>query len=410
MLTSSGFFKDVLARIARRYALKGQLSGTMKVGMGLESANLQELHNFFGVEPIRISRNNEVRIDFDRALQHGKESFWLERIGQSLGTPLQREKRPNRGESEKILLSKLQLAFPKLQKLTSHLEANPGELLKVFARWSDRETIDACFQLAKTVEYLLTNTSFVTISELGSLFFKSSKILRQGDVRKALLQWLRVYSQHAGQVDNEDRFLEQFSVYHDRLTINAVVYGPVIYSKNGIEFDWIYRLYQQGEPATLSWVNLQDVESMRWQGREADPPKLICCENEAPFSQLVRQLPENAILFTCGFPNSAVRKIYQFLAPHASSCCHWGDTDPNGLRIAAILASLFPLCLYRCDADTIRKHADHLLPLTEKQRMAALEILKDDTFPFREELNISLKKGWLEQESWLPDDYIFSRH
>ena len=401
MRTNTGFFEKILARIARRYALKGQLTGTMKVGMSLGSAQMQELHNFFGVEPIRIGRNNEVCIDFDLALQHGEESFWLERIGHFHGTPLQWEKRPNRGESEKRLLARLQLAFPELCRLISHLEANPGELLKAFSRWSELETTNVCFQLAETVKHLQTNTSFVTISELGSLFFKSSKILRQGDVRKALLQWLRIYSQHAEQADTEDRLLEQFGVYHDRLTVNAAVYGPVIYRKNGIEFDWIYTLYQQGEAATLSWANLQDVESMRWQGREADPPKLICCENEAPFSQLVRQQSENAILFTCGFPNSAVRKIYQFLAPQASSCCHWGDTDPNGLRIAAILASLFPLYLYRCDADTIRKHADHLLPLTEKQRMAALEILKDENFPFQEELNISLKKGWLEQESWL---------
>ena len=398
MRTYSGFIKEVLEKIARRYNQKGRLSGTMKVGTALGSAQLQELHNFFGVDPIRINRNNGVHINFDLALQYGEESFWLDRIGHSLGTPIQRENRPNRDEGEKRLLARLQLAFPKLHKLTSHLEANPHDLLKVFTKWSDREMTDVCFQLAKAVEYLLANTNFVTISELGSLFFNNSKILRQGDVRTALLQWLRLYSQYVEQADDEDRLLEQFSVYHDRLTVNATVYGPVVYSKNGIEFDWIYRLYQQGEAATLSWANLQDVESMRWQGREVDPPKLICCENEAPFSSLMRQQTENAILFTCGFPNSAVRKIYQFLAPYASSCCHWGDTDPNGLRIAAILTDLFPLRLYRCEADTIRKHADHLLPMTEKQRIAAREMLKNEAFPFQEELNISLEKGWLETQ------------
>ena len=129
MRICGGFFEDLLARIARRYALKGHLSGTMKVGISLGSAHLQELHNFFGVEPIRISRNNEVYINFDLALQHGEESFWLERIGHSLGKPLQKEKRPDRGEDEKRLLARLQMAFPELHMLTSHLEANPGELL-----------------------------------------------------------------------------------------------------------------------------------------------------------------------------------------------------------------------------------------------------------------------------------------
>ena len=29
------------------------------------------------------------------------------------------------------------------------------------------------------------------------------------------------------------------------LTVNAVIYGPIVYKKNGMRFDWIARLYHR---------------------------------------------------------------------------------------------------------------------------------------------------------------------
>ena len=115
----------------------------------------------------------------------------------------------------------------------------------------------------------------------------------------------------------------------------------------------------------------------------------------------MRQKADACILFTSGFPGSAVCKIYELLAPQAVSCLHWGDTDPNGLHIASILNSIYPLELFRCDIETLRQHAQHLLPLSEKQQQRAALILQNNQlFPFRKELVYTLENGWLEQENW----------
>ena len=398
MAGNGSFLIDILEKIARKYERTGKLSGTMKLGTGFLRDQLQELHRFFGVEPIRISRNEEVRLNLDHLLQQDSEPFWLARIEEALGTPLKHKPKCSQEEQNTVLLDRLRLAFPRLRDLIDYLAENPEEL-RGLRTGSVNDTTNRCFQLAKTLQYLLDNTEPVTVSELGAQFFESSKALRQGELRTLLLRWLKLSLGDADLSDDEDQLLENFNIYHDRLTVNAVLFGPVIYRKHGREFDWIYQLYRQGEAATLNWANLMEMETMYWQDRESDPPQLICCENEAPFSQLVRQQPGNAYLFTGGFPNSAVCAIYRLLAPQASHCLHWGDSDPNGLRIASIMHALFPLQLYRCNLETLKRCEQFLLPLTDRQKCVARAMLASGGFPFQDELRFTLAQGWLEQEN-----------
>ena len=135
----------------------------------------------------------------------------------------------------------------------------------------------------------------------------------------------------------------------------------------------------------------------------AAAPRLISCENEAPFSRLIREKGMDCLLFTSGFPNSAVQNLYALLASQARDCLHWGDTDPNGLYIASLLYAIHPLSLYRCDLATIKRHTDRLLPLTARQRERAQTILNTiEAFPFPDELACTLTSGWMEQEIWQP--------
>jgi len=402
MAESGSLLSDILKKIAHRYARTGELRGTMKLGAGLAHDQLHEVHTFFGVDPIRITGNEEVRLHFDRLLEQSTESFWLKRIEEATGTPLSHRPGRCQNEQNKTLLDRLRLAFPQLRVLVHALAENPGELQRV-CTGSEDETTKRCFQLAETLRHLIDNIAPVTISELGAQFFGSSKALRQGEQRTLLLRWLKIMAQDAELSDNENQLLEHFHVYHDRLTVSAVLYGPVIYRKHGREFDWIYQLYKQGEAATLNWANLMDVEIMYWHGRDNDHPQFICCENEAPFSQIVRQQPGEAVLFTGGFPNSAVCTIYRLLAPQATRCRHWGDSDPNGLRIASILHALFPLQLYRCDIETLKRCEQFLLPLTDRQKSGARAMLASGEFPFQDELRFTLAQGWLEQEQWRPE-------
>jgi len=402
-----GFFLQVLEKVARRYQLKGRLQGTLKLGQSLDRYEMAQLHNFFGISPIHVSSQNEVKLHFDKLLESGSERQWLEKIGEALGYPIEQQNKINGDEKTKRLLSRLKLAFPALNELIDFLEEEQAPLKRMFTAKSEEAVNTCCFQTAEAVQFVLKNNIPITVSELGAKFFNDSKALRQGELRAIFLQWLRFASIDNEMLDNDEDILASYHILNDRLTVNAVLYGPVIYEKNGKIFDWIYELYSQGEAATIGWSNIYNVDQMYFQEIGGDPPDIICCENEAPFSQLMRQQNKQCLLFTSGFPGSAVQKIYSLLAPKAATCYHWGDSDPAGLRIAAIMNSIYRLQLFRCDLATLQKHKPYLIPLTQKQKDICLHLLVTiPDFPFADELMFTLDNGWLEQESWRDPNHL----
>jgi hypothetical protein len=131
-------------------------------------------------------------------------------------------------------------------------------------------------------------------------------------------------------------------------------------------------------------------------------PVLLTCENETPFGRMIREKRPEALLYTRGFPNDAVRAVYALLATQAACCRHWGDSDLAGLQIAAILHRLYPLQLWRCDRKSLGRQKDRqlLIPLTDEQKGKVERFIsKQPNFIFLEELCFTLNNGWLEQES-----------
>ena len=397
------FLEEVLSRIARRYSLKMCLSGTMKLGEHLDREQMAVLANFFGLPPLKVNNKEEVRLIFRDLLRNGSESQWLEKIGDVLGYPLQPQpentNETNR-EATKRTLASLVLAYPELHPFFSVLQEDDSSIRSIFSGNSEKKGKRKCFTMAEIISFLLHNTEPITVSDLGARFFKDSKSLRQGELRTLLIRWLRFFEPESASLEEID-LLAKHHILHDRLTVNAVLYGPIIYEKNGKTFDWIYQLYQQGETATIGWSNIQDIDKIYLQKQDSFIPDLITCENEAPFSSLIHQKKHSCLLFTSGFPSSAVQKLYRLLAPLAANCYHWGDSDPAGLRIAAIMYKLYPLQLYRCDVSVLQKHKKKLLPLTQQQKNDILNILVNQpNFPFSDELLFTLDNGWLEQEGW----------
>ena len=401
MADNQSFLTGLLERVARRYQLKGRWSGTMKLGQALGRDEMAILGNFFGLNPLRVNGKEEVRLSFDRLLENGPEEQWLEKVSDHLGYSLKLLVKKDASEPVKTLLSRISLAFPNLVPLVSSLREDCTSLERMFVRKGEEAAGKQCFQAAATVNFLLNSCGPTTISELGARFCNDSKVLRQGELRSLVVQWLRLCSMDSQLLEQEEDLWASYNVLSDRLTVNGVLYGPVIYEKNGKTFDWIYQLYLQGEPATINWSNIRDIDRMFWKEQKNTPTVLICCENEAPFSRLIRQEKNQGLLYTGGFPGSAVQRLYRLLAPQAASCYHWGDSDPAGLRIAAIMHSLHPLQLYRCDLAVLQCHKHCLLSLSQKQQNAAQHLLASQPdFPFTEELLFTLENGWLEQESW----------
>ena len=401
MKAGEDFLLLVLEKVARRYALKGRLQGTLKLGQALDRDEIAQLHNFFAISPIHVNARNEIRLVFAKLLESGSEAQWLEKMGAALGRPFEPQNADNGDEKTKKLLSRLRLAFPGLNELIDAIEEEQAPLKRMLVTKGEEAANACCFQTAAAVQFVLQNTVPITVSELGARFFHDSKVLRQGELRALFLLWLRFVSVDNEMLEKDEDLLASYHVQSNRLTVDAVLYGPVIYEKNGKIFDWIDTLYRQGEPATIGWSNIHNIDKMYFRDAENGPPELICCENEAPFSKLMRQKTLQCLLFTSGFPGSAVQKIYSLLAPQAAACYHWGDSDPAGLRIAAIMHSIYRLQLYRCDLQTLERHKAFLIPLTQKQKDICLHLLvSTPDFPFAEELLFTLENGWLEQESW----------
>jgi len=397
------FLHEVLSKIARRYSLKTSLSGTMKLGENLDREQMASLANFFGLAPLRVNSREEVRLLFNVLLQNGSEVQWLKKIGDSLGYSLQPQPENSNktsGEATKRILASLLLAYPDLDTLFTVLQEDDSSIRSLLSGNSEKKGKSKCFIMAEIISFLMHNHSPITVSDLGARFYQDSKALRQGELRTLLVRWLRLFEPESELLDETD-LLAIHRILHDRLTVNAVLYGPVIYEKNGKTFDWIYQLYRQGEAATVGWSTLQDIDKTYLHGQDSSVPDLICCENEAPFSGLMQQNKNRCLLFTSGFPSSAVQKLYRLLAPLAANCYHWGDSDPSGLRIATIMHELHPLQLYRCDLSSLQQRRKKLLPLSQQQKDAALSILMTQPdFPFPDELLFTLENGWLEQESW----------
>jgi len=312
--------------------------------------------------PYGVNSKEEIRLIFKDLLQNGSESQWLEKIGDTLGYPLQPQPENNdttNKEAATRILASLVLAHPELHLLFSVLQKDDSSIRSILSKNSEKKGKEQCFTMAAIISFLLHNTEPITVSDLGARFFKDSKSLRQGELRTLLIRWLRLFEAQSELLDEID-LLANHHILHDRLTVNAVVYGPIIYEKNGKTFDWIYQLYQQGETATFGWSNLQDIDKIYWQKKGLSTPDLISCENEAPFSSLIHQKKNSCLLFSSGFPSTAVQKLYQLLAPLATQCYHWGDSDPAGLRIAAIMHKIHPLQLYRCDIFTLQQHKKKL--------------------------------------------------
>jgi hypothetical protein len=396
------FLEQILHKIARRYELKGQLCGTMKLGKGIDSSQLTVLNNFFGLAPIRVSSREEVRLNFDTLLKSCAEPQLLEKIADNIGYLPALKLKPEYDQQVQLVIDRLRLAYPDLEELIDFLtEKDRAAIERMLVTRGEEWVSSNFFKVAETIRFVVTNKEPLTISELGARFFSNSKALRQGEMRALLLQWLRLYSFDSELLKRDEDVWAYYNLLNDRLTVSGVIYGPIIYEKNGKVFDWIYKLYEQGEAATIGWSNVHDIDTMYFKLTQDCQPNLICSENEAPFSQLMRQQPNNCLLFTSGFPGSTVQKLYSFLAPHAANCYHWGDSDPAGLRIAAIINSIYPLELYRCDLTTLQDLRSALIPLSQKQKDTCIHLLTTiPDFPFAKELLFTLENGWLEQESW----------
>jgi hypothetical protein len=394
--------RPYLQKICDRCRRRATLSGTMKL-VRADRKIIAGLQEFFGLAPLTISANGEVRISFDRFFQGmapGTREEWINALHLALG--LTRENyaadQARLEDTTARIRKRLEIAYPDLPGLAQAVGGS--DRLGRLVADSGENIQQELFQAAEVIRFLKQNSEPVTFSELGARFCRDSKALRDTELVKMIASWLEILDGEQGASWQEQTVWGRYHVVRDRLAVSATVCGPLLYEKNGKVYDWIYRLWQTGEPATLSWQNITGIEKMYQTGVVAEKFPLVTCENEAPFGRLVRERHPAVLLYTCGFPNDAVLTIYRLLAPEATNRLHWGDSDLAGLRIAAILHKAHPLRLWRCDLKTLQAHKSRLLPLLSGQKQQISDFLsRHPDFPFAAELKFTRENGWLEQEN-----------
>lgn len=231
----------------------------------------------------------------------------------------------------------------------------------------------------------------ITLSELGAQCLNDSKALRTGRLRQALELLLRVRSDAADAPDRN--VLAEAGVIDNPYTTHAVVHAPFAYRpRSGSAWeDWPFRLWRQGEAAVLSWETVRRIGAVRFEEPCAG---LVTSENAAPFLRLVEgRVPG---VYTEGYPNAAVKTLLARFAEAGATAAHWGDTDLDGYRIAEQVGQCLPTRLHPLPANL---PPGRFRPLTPEQRVRTERyVAAHPDFPFRDELRLTLTRGWLEQE------------
>ncbi len=440
--------------MALHTARTGALRGRKKLGERLPPEALKGLYALLPNRALDIKPDNTVYVRLDRIMgedqsshpatspagadsaaddQGREQTQWIEAICAVTGVKFPQEtpatrKRQAMGDAH-LLLRRCELAFPgfgPIWNLEAKQEKQAGPMAwrglpditaAVMAR-SLKEVQEEYFQLAEATCFLLSSHAPVGLADLSARFFTDSKTLKTTpSLVKKLTCWLMIMGEadgkygfeEAGDVGPDDRLSDnarsllwaKFGLVENATAIKVTVYGPLVYAhQRGIQADWIFQLHRLGETATLSLDNLQNMAAITLP--ENTP--VITCENETPFYTMVRAQTPGLIVYTAGYPNTAVIRLLQLLAETRSErhpILHWGDSDLDGLRIAAIINQIHPVQLWRCNLPELERHSSALLPISPDRLQRAQTYQENHPdFPFRDELTFTIENGWLEQEKW----------
>jgi hypothetical protein len=292
----------------------------------------------------------------------------------------------------KAVWKRLCIQFPNLVNIVDYIRNE-----QILDKESEQNVNDAL----KIIDYLYSNSQIIDFSKLGAAVLGNSKIIRKNEplyrlVFRLLLSEVDSFAQRQ-YIENPNILYERYNIISNPTAIKVTLFAPLVYYKNGIQYDFVKKLWEVGESATLSLDNLNGIEELQLEG----DLKIVTCENESPFNSMIRNKKDYSVIFTSGYPNSAVKKVLILLKDKCEYIHHWGDSDLDGLYIASIIDKIIPVKLWRCDLAALKSHRKKLRKIDDQHILYKMEkfLIKNQSFPFKNELLFTMKNGWLEQES-----------
>jgi hypothetical protein len=238
---------------------------------------------------------------------------------------------------------------------------------------------------------------------LSVRLFADSK--RLADLRGAMVSVLRRWSPQATQFGEDDRALLQAHMLQ-RIPEYVPVAGPLVLRVGAVaEKATLLDLHGLAQGVALPTSILQ-----AGQVHTCTAETVITVENATSFHELLPQRsPDMLVMYIGGFASPAVLALLHAIRAAKSEVVlyHWGDIDPDGLRILAHLrGSLGDVRPLAMDGATLEQHHQHTQPLTRRDRTVLCSLQQyewlADCQPLIEQLLATNSK--LEQEAvGLPD-------
>ncbi len=234
---------------------------------------------------------------------------------------------------------------------------------------------------------------------LSVRLFADSK--RLAELRGAIVRVLRSHDPQAASYGDDAWALLNAHLL-ERIPEYVPVAGSLVLRDSSLPADTVAHLDLTGLPAGLA-LPASMLRTVRVV--ECAAQRIITVENATSFHELLARRPSTVlVVYIGGFASPSVLTFLRVIRQHdpAIPFYHWGDLDPDGLRILAHLrmhlSDVLPLAM---DVATFERYQRHARPLTAHDRttlehLRTLELLADCR-PLIEHISATGQK--LEQEA-----------
>ena len=242
---------DIFQRLCLYYRKKGSLPNTLQI-KNIAKNDRYDINHFFGNDNV-----NNKYINVKKYLEKIDRDLFVESLFKITG--IEKNNTDSSRDVELKLLLRLKLIFPELVGIHEYLNDKLG------GTFLNTHTYEQLNKACEITSFLMKNNDEINdLSTLGAMFCNDSHLIRKGTSLYNLVGdflYNEIYTDAKKKYDRKELF-DLVGIAGNPTSIKVTVFAPLVYLNiNGIKFDWIKRLWECGESATLSLDNINSIES-----------------------------------------------------------------------------------------------------------------------------------------------------